>query len=124
MIAKSLAQRPLLFILILAAILRLVAAIYSEGYLMHDDHFLVVESSASWADGNDYNNWLSWSQEKTGKFRTGQTPTPPNKSFLSLTSLFIFHWCRCYRHGQPQGANVNPEVDSRFFQLNCSCFSL
>jgi len=91
MIAKSFAQRPLLFILILAAILRLVAAIYSEGYLMHDDHFLVVESSASWADGNDYNNWLSWSQEKTGKFRTGQTPTPhpTNLFYPSLHYLYF-----------------------------------
>ena len=32
---------------------------------MHDDHFLVVEAAASWADGEDYNNWLPWNQKGT-----------------------------------------------------------
>ena len=32
---------------------------------MHDDHFLVVEVAASWADGEDYNDWLPWSQSGT-----------------------------------------------------------
>lgn len=31
---------------------------------MHDDHFLVVEVASSWADGEDYNDWLPWNQEK------------------------------------------------------------
>ena len=34
---------------------------------MHDDHFLVVEAAASWADGEDYNNWLPWNQKGTPK---------------------------------------------------------
>jgi hypothetical protein len=63
----SLKERPLLLIIILAAVLRIVAAFFSEGYLMHDDHFWVVESSASWADSEDYNNWLPWSQEELGR---------------------------------------------------------
>ena len=45
--------------------LRLIAAQFSTGYLMHDDHFLVVEVAASWADGEDYNDWLPWSQSGT-----------------------------------------------------------
>jgi len=47
-------------ILISALIIRLIAAIFSQGYGMHDDHFLIVEASASWVDGFDYNHWLPW----------------------------------------------------------------
>ena len=49
-------SRPLMPILVAAIVLRFCAAWFSEGYLMHDDHFLVVEAAASWADGEDYNN--------------------------------------------------------------------
>jgi hypothetical protein len=45
----------------------MAAAIYGGGYLMHDDHFLVVEVAASWADGEDYNNWLPWNQKGSPK---------------------------------------------------------
>lgn len=31
---------------------------FSTGYGMHDDHFLVIEAAQSWIDGFDYNNWL------------------------------------------------------------------
>ena len=34
---------------------------------MHDDHFLVIEASASWAHGYDYNHWLPWSPLSDGK---------------------------------------------------------
>ncbi|MDG2426072.1 MAG: hypothetical protein P8M07_05740 [Flavobacteriales bacterium] len=50
-------------ILLAALALRLVAALFSTGYLMHDDHFSVIETAASWADGEDYNRWLPWNQE-------------------------------------------------------------
>ena len=63
MLKNAFAQRPLLSIILLAAFLRLVAACMSPGYLMHDDHFWVIEAAASWADGEDYNNWMPWSQE-------------------------------------------------------------
>lgn len=53
-------------ILLAAIIIRLIAAIFSQGYGMHDDHFLIVESSASWVDGFDYNNWLPWSELNNG----------------------------------------------------------
>jgi len=67
MISKSFARRPLLSILLLAAILRIVSACYSEGYLMHDDHFWAVESSASWTEGADYNRWMPWTLEEQGR---------------------------------------------------------
>ena len=49
-------RHPLLLPLLAGLLLRLAAALYGGGYLMHDDHFLVVEAADSWADGEDYNN--------------------------------------------------------------------
>src|SRR5438874_8316462 len=51
-------QRPLLCIMIGGAFFRLLAVLFSKGYGMHDDHFLVIEAAQSWVDGADYNNWL------------------------------------------------------------------
>ena len=36
-------NQPLKLILLIGLLLRLVAAIFSKGYGMHDDHFLVLE---------------------------------------------------------------------------------
>ena len=49
-------------ILLAALIARLIAVLFSQGYGMHDDHFLIIESSNSWANGTDYNNWLPWTK--------------------------------------------------------------
>ncbi len=57
-IRKYWKENPLSLILIIAIILRLIAAFFSKGFGMHDDHFLVIEASQSWVDGTDYNNWL------------------------------------------------------------------
>ena len=57
-------QHPLQFVLILGAIFRLISAIFSKGYGMHDDHFLIVEAAQSWIDGRDYNNWLPANSDK------------------------------------------------------------
>ena len=48
--------------MVVGLLLRGIAATFSTGYLMHDDHFLVVEAGASWAAGEDYNRWLPWNQ--------------------------------------------------------------
>ena len=56
-------QQPLKSILILALFFRLIATIFSSGYAMHDDHFLVVETPSNWADDYIYySNWLPWHQ--------------------------------------------------------------
>ncbi len=52
------ANSPLRLILFLGLIARLVAVIFSKGYGMHDDHFLIIEASKSWVEGYDYNDWL------------------------------------------------------------------
>jgi len=51
-------DHPLWLIVFAALLARLVAVIFSKGWGMFDDHFLVIESSQSWVDGTDYNNWL------------------------------------------------------------------
>lgn len=45
-------------ILWLAFFVRFVSVIFAKGFGMMDDHFLIIESSQSWVDGYDYNNWL------------------------------------------------------------------
>ena len=42
-------------ILFFGLVVRLMASIFSQGYGMHDDHFLIIEASTSWIDGYDYN---------------------------------------------------------------------
>jgi hypothetical protein len=49
---------PLQQLLIIGFIIRFVSVIFSKGFGWHDDHFLIIESSQSWADGFDYNDWL------------------------------------------------------------------
>ena len=51
-------DRPLPLILLLALTLRLISAVFSQGYGWHDDHFLIVEPAHSWTIGKDYNGWL------------------------------------------------------------------
>ena len=44
-------------VLLAAAFVRLFVAIFSEGYLMVDDHFLAVEPVSSWVCGENNANW-------------------------------------------------------------------
>ena len=78
--SASMKNAPLRTILILALVLRLVAAVFAKGYGMHDDHFSVIEASQSWADGTDYNNWLPSSQTN---------PVPQGHSFFYVGIHFL-----------------------------------
>lgn len=49
---------PLQQLLWIGFFVRMFSVIFSKGFGWHDDHFLIIESSQSWADGYDYNNWL------------------------------------------------------------------
>ena len=51
-------QNTLKTILLVALFFRLLAAIFSTGYGMHDDQFLTVEIAQSWIDGENMNEWL------------------------------------------------------------------
>ncbi len=50
-------ENPLWLILGLAVFFRMLAVVFSKGYGMHDDHFLVIEIAQSWVD-QCYGNWL------------------------------------------------------------------
>ena len=67
-----------------AFFIRLIAAIFSQGYGMHDDHFLVVEASSSWVDGYDYNGWLPWSEGNRGG------PEGHSFTYVGLNFLFFY----------------------------------
>jgi len=51
-------EKPLLSILIASGFFRLLAVLFSKGFGMFDDHFLVIEAAQSWVDGTDYNDWI------------------------------------------------------------------
>jgi len=53
-------------ILLLGLVFRLIATLFSQGYGMHDDHFLVIEAAGSWVEGFDYNHWLPSSPGNNG----------------------------------------------------------
>jgi hypothetical protein len=56
-------KKKLVFILSIALFFRLIAAVFSSGYAMHDDHFLVVETPSSWVHGYDSGYWLPKTQK-------------------------------------------------------------
>lgn len=74
-------DKPLGLILVIAIVLRMVSVVFSKGYEMHDDHYLVVEAPQSWVDGRDYDNWLPWNQEN---------PKPDGHSFFYIGFQFLF----------------------------------
>lgn len=69
-------------ILFVALFVRLIATIFSQGYGMHDDHYLIIEASASWVDGYDYNRWLPWTKGSGG--------TPEGHSFTYVGLNYIY----------------------------------
>jgi len=80
-------SRPLILIILVAAILRLVSAVFAKGWGMLDDHFLVIEIAQSWVDGGNFNHWLPWAPENEGP--TGHTFFYAGLHFVLFT---IFKW--------------------------------
>ncbi len=95
-------------ILFLAFIIRLVSVIFAKGFGMLDDHFLVIESSQSWADGTDYNDWLPSSGAKT----------PDGHSFFYSGIHFVFFTIIKYL-----GIN-DPQNKMYIIRFLHACFSL
>ncbi|MBN3036081.1 MAG: glycosyltransferase family 39 protein [Bacteroidales bacterium] len=58
-------RHPLAVILIAGLLVRLAAVIFSKGWGMFDDHFLVIEPAQSWLDGYDSNRWFPGSGPDT-----------------------------------------------------------
>lgn len=95
MIKRLWDEKPLSLILFLAFFVRLCSVIFSKGYGMHDDHFLVIEASKSWVDGFDYNNWLP----KAGS--SEQHPSGHSFFYVGL-HYFLFHMLEFITISDPQ----------------------
>ncbi len=102
-------QQPLKLILLVAILLRLVAAIFSKGYGMHDDHFLVLEPAQSWVDGYDYNKWLPGSNA---------TPNPSGHSFFYVGVHYLILLFMKY------AGVFNPQTKMFIIRLLHGAFSL
>jgi hypothetical protein len=102
-------KQPLKLILLLAILMRLVASIFSKGYGMHDDHFLVLEPAQSWVDGYDYNSWLPGSSEK---------PTPSGHSFFYVSIHYLILWVMKFT------GIFNPQTKMFIIRLLHAAFSL
>lgn len=50
-IQKMWKEKPLHFVMLAAISTRLLATVFSRGFGMHDDHFLVIEAAQAWVDG-------------------------------------------------------------------------
>ena len=75
-------EQPLSVILFAGAFFRLIAAIFSKGWGMHDDHFLVIEAAQSILDGADYNNWIP----------DDENDTPGGHSFFYPGIHYFLFW--------------------------------
>ena len=83
-------EKPLIFIVTLAFLVRLIAVIFSKGFGMHDDHFLVIEISQSWIEGTDVYNWFSAKQEDNESGRSFIYPGAHYYFFKTLETIHIF----------------------------------
>ncbi len=89
-------ENPLAVILFAGLFFRLLAAIFSKGFGMMDDHFLVIEVAQSWVDKTDYNSWLP---------KDGQSiPTPSGHSFFYPgLHYLLFKFLEFFGLKNPQG---------------------
>ena len=87
-------ENPLRLILGLAIIFRLLAVLFSKGYGMLDDHFLIIEAAQSWVDGDDYNNWLP---------RSGATEPEGHNFFYAGIHYLLLYLMDAIGLRDPQG---------------------
>jgi len=97
LIKKLWIEKPLQLILFAGAFIRLFSVLFSKGFGMHDDHFLVIEAAQSWVDGFDYNDWLPSSHPGM------EVPTPSGHSFFySGLHYFLFSFLKAIGITDPQ----------------------
>ena len=89
--------------------LRLLATFFAKGYIAHDDHFTVIESSASFADEHDYRHWLPGSEYNRGA---------EGHSFFYL-GLHYFYFKVCNAVGLQ-----NPQIQMLWVRLGHALYSL
>lgn len=59
-------RNPLSLVLFVALVVRLLAVIFAKGYMMFDDHYLIVEPAGGWVNGVDVKRWLPWTPGNNG----------------------------------------------------------
>ncbi|PIX92146.1 mannosyltransferase, partial [Candidatus Kuenenbacteria bacterium CG_4_10_14_3_um_filter_39_14] len=98
--------------LFIAIILRLLAAFFSKGFGMHDDHFLVIEASQSWVDGTDYNRWLP---------SNASTPSGHSWFYVGLHYL-LFSILKTIHITEPQTKMLIVRILHAFYSLSIVYF--
>ena len=102
-------ERPLILILMIAAVFRLLAALFAKGWGMFDDHFIVIETSGSWTVGTQFNNWLPGSPGNHG-------PTGHNFFYPGLHYL-LFSFLNAVGLTDPQGKMYVVRILHALFSL-------
>jgi Alg9-like mannosyltransferase family len=107
---KNWENHPLYVIVVAASFFRLLAVLFSKGYGMHDDHFLIIEAAQSWVDNYDYNHWLP----------KGNTPAAnPSGHSLFYTGLhYVFFKGLEFLH------IIDPQLKMYFVRLVHAVFSM
>ena len=89
-------EKPLLLIMLSAILFRLISVIFSKGWGMLDDHFLIIEPAQAWAEGINFENWLPDGH--------GGGSQPDGHSFLySGIHYLLFLLCDFLHLTDPQG---------------------
>lgn len=89
-------EKPLQLILWLGFFLRFLSVIFSKGYGMSDDHFLVVEPAQAWLDGYNYDHW----------FPDAEVPNAPptgHSFFYPGVHYVLFFLLKLIGFNDPQG---------------------
>ncbi|MCX6188539.1 MAG: glycosyltransferase family 39 protein [Bacteroidetes bacterium] len=89
-------EKPLQLILLAGLFFRVLAVLFSKGFGMLDDHFLVIEQAQTWVDRVDENNWL---------INAKKTMEHPDGHSLFYTGLhyFLFRFLEFFGLHDAQG---------------------
>ncbi len=90
-IQRSWNEKPLPLILIAGILFRLLAVLFSKGFGMLDDHFLVIEQAQTWVDKVDENNWLI-NAKKTIEHPDGHSLFYTGLHYFLFRFLAFFGW--------------------------------
>ena len=110
LLQKRIENLTLWHIMLLALAVRLIAAFFSVGYAMHDDHFNVIEIAQSWADGGNIGAWLP----------TGTPAVMPDIShslFYTGIHYLLFTICKVIGLQDPQLKMLLVRVLHAFYSL-------
>lgn len=86
-IVKYYQDNPLKCIIWVAFLVRLIAVFFSKGFGMHDDHFMIIETSKAWANGHDFNYWMPWSQDPANLRPSGHNLLYPGFMWMFFSFL-------------------------------------